>query len=157
VGTTGALTKDNPARVKRDATIIAARLAGQTYAEIAKTVGISKGTISRILTDEETRDVIQTGTRLMVNLTPIVVNNYNKLIKSENEEIQLKATNKVAEIIGIAPSHTPNVLINQVINQVNVTGPKELSVLSDFIHSREPEVIDITPDSISDTLKSEDV
>jgi hypothetical protein len=59
----GTLMKSNPAKIERDATMVAKRLGGKTCKEIADQHGISKSTAWRTLHDDEIRDVIETATK----------------------------------------------------------------------------------------------
>lgn len=148
MGTNGALTKDNPQRAIRDRTIAAERLNGKTYRELQEQFGLSKGTIHNILNDDEIRDVIETGTKRMVSLVPKAVGNYEKLLDSKDEKIQLQASRDCLQTTGIIPSHTQStVMINILNQQVNPAQTEELAQIAAFLqHQWQTDAIDVTPD-----------
>ncbi len=71
-----------------------------------------------------------------------------------------KASNKMLESVGIFPSHTPSVLIQNIFNEGDtVTVSAELSQLGEFLRDRwsgacpdVPDVVDITPGNSGDRV-----
>ena len=113
------LTKDNPARMERDVTIANNRLAGMTYNELAKQHNLSKAHISRILNDDEIKDVLQTGTKQLVSMVPRAIQNYHDFLTSDNEKIKLEASRDIQKTTGIMPTHTVNQFFTSIMNQHN--------------------------------------
>lgn len=114
-----ALAKSNPQRVIRDNLIKEKRLAGETYAKIAKDLDISKGTVQYVLNDEEIKDVLETSTKRLVSLIPLADDNYRKALLSDNEKIRLDASRDLHKTVGIQPSHAVNMFFTNIYNQVN--------------------------------------
>jgi len=122
MGKNGAFTKDNPARHKRDLTIAQQRLQGATYAELAKAHGISKARIHQILSDEEIRDIIETGTRQLISMVPLAIDNYQSFLTDKSDKtIKYKSSKDLLQAVGIQPSHAPATVINQILAVKNMT------------------------------------
>ena len=140
--------KGSPQRAVRDRAIAAERLKGKTYRELSEQFGLSKGALGNILHDDEIRDVIETGTKRMVSLVPKAVGNYEKLLDSADEKIQLQASKDCLQTTGIIPSHTQStVMINILNQQVNPTQTKELAQIAEFLQDQwQSTAIDVTPD-----------
>jgi DNA-binding Xre family transcriptional regulator len=150
MGKDGALTKDNPARIERDRTIAAERLKGKTYRELSEQFGLSKSSLHHILSDDEMRDVIETGTREITGLIPKAVGNYEKLLDSTDEKVRLKASQDVLQTTGIMPSHTQSNIMVNILNKTDIIITKELEQLSKFLQSRLEDVIDIVEEDDPD-------
>ncbi len=117
MGKDGALTKNNPVRIERDRTIVEERLKGKTYRELSEQFGLSKCALHNILTSDEIRDIIETGTQEMIRLVPKAVDNYEKLLDSKDEKIKLQASKETLQTTGIIPSHTPSSVVVNILNQ----------------------------------------
>ena len=129
-GVQGALTKDNPARMQRDESIALGRLTGKTYAELAKHHGISEATVSRVLNDEEVKEVIETGAKLYAGMIPKAISNYESLLDSKDEKIKHSASKDVLTATGIQPSHAQSIVIQNSFNRQSVElTPEVLSLL----------------------------
>jgi DNA-binding Xre family transcriptional regulator len=146
MGKHGALMKDNPLRTERDRTIAVERLKGKTYRELSEQFGLSKSSLHHILSDDEMRDVIETGTREITGLIPKAVGNYEKLLDSEDEKIRLKASQDVLQTTGIMPSHTQSNIMVNILNKTDIIITKEIEQLSRFLQSQLEDVIDIMPE-----------
>jgi len=136
MGKKGALMKDNPIRRERDVTIAAERLRGKTYKELSQDFGISKTQVGRILNDAEIKEVIETTQRGMVNLVPKAIENYQTLLDSDDEKIKLTASKEILQTVGVMPSHTQSVLIQNVFNQTDSDVAQELTELAAFLKDR---------------------
>jgi hypothetical protein len=146
IGKYGALTKSNPARSERDRTIATERLKGRTYGEFAKQFGLSKSTLHNILTADEIRDIIETGTMEIMSLVPKAVDNYQKLLDSKDEKIRLQASKETLQISGVMPSHTVSSVVVNVLNQnTDHAVTEELQQLKAFLEQRCSNVIDVGP------------
>lgn len=140
-GISGALTKDNPARLERDMSIANERLKGKTYSQLAREFGITKSHVGYILKDNEVRDVIETGAKIYAALIPKAVSNYDKLLDSKDEKILHAASKDVLTATGIQPSHTQSIVIQNSFNRNTVELTPEVVQL---MQSRPSEpVIDI--------------
>jgi len=106
--------------IKRDAEIVEARLNGATYDDLARRYEISNSSISRILNKREVKDVLDTALNHLVSFAPIVVRNYRTLLESKDARVRQKATDAMAKILGLTPSHTP-AQINALFVQNNST------------------------------------
>jgi len=138
------LTKDNPARIERDLTIAQQRLKGLTYSMLATQHGLSKTTISAILTDPEIKDILNTGTQEIVKLIPKAVDNYNTILSCDDLSLRLKASKDVLTTVGIAPSNTVNQYFTNIINAGNINiGADVLGIIGRHIDG---EILDISED-----------
>ena len=138
------LTKDNPARTERDLTIAQQRLNGLTYSMLATQHGLSKATISAILTDPEIKDILNTGTQEIVKLIPKAVDNYNTILSCDDLSLRLKASKDVLTTVGIAPSNTVNQYFTNIINAGNINiGADVLGIIGRHIDG---EILDISED-----------
>lgn len=149
MGTVGALTKDNPARMKRDVTIAAKRLEGQSVREIARAMDVSIATVSRALNDEEIKSVIDDTTRHVAKLAPRVFTNL-ELMTSEDmlamdKKLFLEGTRDLSRILQFTPSATPNTLIANVFNdnRTQIIDPDILQALSGYMGAEEIEEAEV--------------
>ena len=114
----------NPAKLERNLTIAQDYLKpGASYAKLAKSYGLTKAAIHYILTDDEIKDVIATGTREMVSLIPKALDNYKGFLESDDAKIKLTASQDVLKNTSITPSHNTN----QMIVNINTGSRPELS------------------------------
>ncbi len=112
-------TNGNPAKIARNHSIAEDRVSGMTYKEIAKKHNLTYGHIGAILRDEQIRKVIKKSTSKIVELTPLAVNKFRKILVDENHSEHYKAVKDCLVITGIAPSHAQNNYITNIL-QVNV-------------------------------------
>ena len=113
------LTRDNPARAERDRTVAEDRLKGMTYAQIAAKHGIVKSTVGEILKDDDIKAILEQGTKELIAFIPKAVDNYNHLLTSDTEKIQLEASRDILKTTGIMPSHTSTQFFTNIYNQTN--------------------------------------
>ena len=144
------LTKDNPARVQRDAAIVERRLEGASYREIADEMGIHNSTVCRILNDSECRDIIKTGTKELLTLVPKAVDNYRTFLSSSDNNYRYKASKDVLETTGIRASRTENPVIQQYFTQVNVSQvpPEVMQFMSNKAQqvTQHADIVTVTPE-----------
>ena len=58
----GGLAKNNPAKAKRDETMALMRANGASYSKIGQEVGLSKGTVCKVLNTKEAKNIIERET-----------------------------------------------------------------------------------------------
>lgn len=109
-------------KAERDLSVVKDKLQGATYRELSKKYGISDSSITYILSKDEIRDVLDTALNHLASFSPIVVKNYRELLNSKSENIRLKATQALAEILGIKPGANPGVINNLYLQQNNIIG-----------------------------------
>ena len=115
------VVKTHASKAVRNAEIVKAHVVeGKTYRELAAAYEISNASVGRILNKAEVRDVLDTALNHLVSFAPVVVRNYRRLLDSKNEGIVLKATEALAKILGVSPTHTPS-NVNIMFNQSNTT------------------------------------
>ena len=105
---------------KRDLAMVQDRLEGATYKELAKRYGIANASVSYILNKTEMKAILQDTLNHLASFAPIVVRNYRLLLNSDKESIRLKATDNLAKILGLTPSHAPSQINNLYIQQNNL-------------------------------------
>jgi len=115
------VVKTHASKAVRNAEIVQAHVVeGKTYRELAAAYEISNASVGRILNKAEVKDVLDTALNHLVSFAPLVVRNYRMLLNSENAGIRLKATEALAKILGVSPTHTPS-NVNIMFNQSNTT------------------------------------
>lgn len=145
-------SKNNPIKVQRNISVAQSKLAGKSYREIAKIHGIDPGTVSRILQNADIKDIIETGTKQIVAMVPKAIDNYREFLVDEDKKIKLSATQDVAKMTGLSPSHTQNVIIsNSFNNNQQVLSPEVLELLR---LAGEP-VVDIDLEFDAETVEKE--
>lgn len=107
---------------ERNLNIAKDRMQGATFRELSKKYGISDASVSYVLSKDEIRDVLDTALNHLASFSPIVVKNYRELLNSKSENIRLKATQALAEILGIKPGANPSVINNLYLQQNNIIG-----------------------------------
>lgn len=112
-------TNGNPAKIERNLTIAAERLAGKTYSELAAKFDISKTHVHAILNDDEIRDVIETGTKQLISLVPKAVDNYRTFLTDKDNPDHYKASKDCLQATGIMASHASSTIINNLFYQDN--------------------------------------
>ena len=115
-----------PNTFKRDMSIAKDHIEkGMVYKDLAAKYGVSTATISYILNRDEVRDVVNTALTHLASFSPIVVRNYEQLLNSKSESIRWKATEGLAKLIGLYPSHTPSQINMLYVQQGNISGISE--------------------------------
>lgn len=124
------------ARLNRNRTMAEDRLAGMTYAELGKKYGLAKSAVYYALSNEEIKNIIETGTRHAVSLVPKAISKIERLIDSEDEKVALQASKEICNISSIAPSHSQNVFIQNIHNSQDIHITAELSDMQAYLSSR---------------------
>ncbi len=127
---------------------------GRNKAEIAREVGLSRSQVSRYSQREDVREELESLWVRLFEVAPDAVTNLQTLVKGMNKiprrdtkarELAYKASLKVLEGIGILPSQSPSVLVQNIVNnQMNVVDARSLEILSRYLaeDSIEAEVVD---------------
>ena len=110
-----------PAMTQRNQAIAQRVLEGKTYRQIAKEFGIHNSTVCHILKKEECREIVDTGTRLMVAMVPKAVDNYRAFLHDEDKTVRYKATKDVADFVWKDRAPTVQPIINQYIQQAQIS------------------------------------
>ena len=140
------LTKDNPGRTARDVTIAQERMVGATYKELADRYSLSKTHIGRILNDEDIKEVIQEGSRRIVELVPLAVDTYREVLQGDDTKLKLSAGKDILQNNRIFASHTDNQYIFNIFNQTNNTLSPEVLQLLSTRQASEADILDIDPE-----------
>lgn len=159
-----------------DIKIAAERANGETMQKIANKNGCDVSTISRKLQKPEIKALVErvqsqvveeTAQTVADNLIHLIRNYKSQSCESKASEIEkahgFKATERIAEAIGILPSHTPSIIINR-LNQQNVSisadvldilaGKREAIQLPDLgLDSHDAQIIDDDSDSKCNDIK----
>jgi len=117
---------------------IVKRLAtGEPQTAVAHSWGISQAAVSGFANREDIRELIKTeALSLVQNCLPHAVDNIKFLVESMREttdpkerELGYKATVKLLEIAGIAPSGQPSVVINTFIDNRTEVSPAVVALI----------------------------
>lgn len=135
----------SPAKIERNRTIALDRIKGATYAQLSEKYGLAKSSLHSILSDDEIKEVIDSGVRHAVSLVPKAMGKIEKLMDSDDEKIALQASKEICNITSIAPSHAQNVFIQNIHNSQDIHITAELSDMQAYLASRWSKTVDITP------------
>ena len=114
------LKQGTPERLTRDITIAQQRSAGQTPEQIAKNVGLSKRSVYRVLEQDGSKKILDKVYQRYILAAPGIAKRFIKLCYSDDEAIASRNISKFHDMIGMMPSHTQSVFIQQIFNtQVN--------------------------------------
>ena len=134
---------------KRNKDIAVDHLSGATYKDLCAKYDVSNASISRILNSREVQDVLNTALNHLASFAPLVVRNYRLLLDSDKPSIRFKATQALAEILGMRPSHAPaqvSIQFNQTNNTVISDQMREIitgiSGNTDFVDAEFEAIID---------------
>jgi transcriptional regulator with XRE-family HTH domain len=128
------LPADNPARIKRDQTILSMAAAGSPQRQIARQTGLSPGHISCLLSDEDAKAKLDSLVKMHIAAsdkihTQLINMAKGKQVDDQGAQIthpetdkpiflspsdQLKAIQEHDKIIGVAGAHTSNVYIGRL-------------------------------------------
>jgi len=92
------------------------RIQGKTFREITKETGMSLGTISYKLDNEQAKQAIQNAVEHHIQRLPIVQARHDDLLLSDDETIALNAIKLSYQITGVMPSHANNQYITNIYN-----------------------------------------
>jgi hypothetical protein len=118
------------------------RIEGKTFREIKQLTGMSLGTITNKLKDEDAKKIIQDSVKHHIEMLPLTLLRHDDLLLSDDETIALNAVKLSYQITGVMPTHASNqYLINiyndhrqQVINPIIsglLAGNKQLPGIHD--------------------------
>jgi predicted transcriptional regulator len=130
----------------KDQDIVLLASTGCSQEEIAATMGVSQSTVSRRLQSEELKALIEkVQFELMEETATVAKDNLVHAIKSyktSKEDPQLrehgfKATQRVLESMGILPTHTQSVFIQQIFNDNRTQIAPVIRQVLDAINTRD--------------------
>ena len=106
------------------------RAQGKTWRDIVAETGIPLRTVARRLQDSQAKEMLDQATRHHILTLPVALARHDELMASEDEGIALKAIESKYKIIGIAPTHTQSVFIQNLYVAKNILlQPQILSAL----------------------------
>lgn len=108
-------------KLQRNADLVKDHISGATYEEMRAKYDVSNASISRILSKVEVQDLINTALNHLATFAPLIVRNYRTLLNSDSEKIKLAATQALAEILGVRPTHNQSQITLQFNTQHNTT------------------------------------
>jgi hypothetical protein len=139
------IKKSNPARSKRDQTIVGLRAQGKTTNEIAKTVGVTQGRISQILSDEDIKKELDNVHRMYASKAQEISTNFlDHCMDKEDKTLSLNAIKEYHKVMGISPSNVQTTFISNIYQQNNVIPQESLSMLKEFFGT-DQNLIDLLP------------
>lgn len=125
--------------------MIAQAISGMPQREIAAHHGVTQQAVSKILSDNEIRTIIDRERRDMVSYAAEAKETLiQKMRTAKEEKLQVDCAKTVLQSTGILPSHTPPQLVQNVFNQVNIVAGGDHDSLKDFMAWRSSQgVVDI--------------
>jgi hypothetical protein len=131
------------------AVIEAASVPGRSQTEIAQIAGVSQQAVSKTLSKPDIKGMIegvQTGfitanaRRAAGNITQIIHST-----RAEDKELRLKYSAEVARGIGILPTQTQSVFVQNIFNHLDVHISAEVNQLQSFLQSQLSDIVDVEP------------
>ena len=148
-------TSNNPAKMQRNAAIAQDRLAlGATYRELAEMYELTSGQISRILNDDEIKDVIEVGTRQIISRVPLAISRYEDILNDPKHSDHYKSIKDCLTTTGIFPSHTANVTINNILNVSSGPSVEQIDRIQELLQDRQ--TIDVQCTEVSSSPDGDD-
>jgi len=140
------LPADNPARIHRDASIGIMNAEGMSQTKIADKVGIDQAQVSRILSEERQKEIIDQAVNIRIAAIKGASRRLVKHVYSKDAKISLAAIGLIDKSTGISGAHTPPIYIDKLYQQNN-TQVLSADVLG-LLEGHGSRVIDIeVPDS----------
>lgn len=122
----------NPITAERNRSIAQDRIAGYSYKKLCEKYDLSLGGMNYVLTDNEVKDVVESGVRAQVSMIPLanqVIR--DRLIDKDEPKLQFEAAKEVNKNTCFPSSHTQSPVIINVFNQHN-TIVNDVKVLQAF-------------------------
>ena len=143
------LSKGNPKRIERKATIRDLRLTGKSMSEIAGALHIAKSTVWKDLQDADVKQAIEDTVKYLSTFSPLVYEGHVELLASEVPEVRQKAIELWYKLMSMLGAQQSIYIQNMYASQTNIVLPAHLQQL---LAQGPGEVIDVTP--YKDTSKS---
>ncbi len=115
---------------------------GRNKAEIAREVGLSRSQVSRFSKRDDIRGELENLWTRLLDVAPDAVTNIQTLVSGmkklprkdvKGRELAYKASLKVLEGVGVLPSQSPTVLVQNIVNnQTNVIDARTQQILSRY-------------------------
>ena len=99
---------------KRNLSIAKMRAEGKSQKDIAKVMGISQPAVSYALQDPEIKELLTNVNKYLTSYATAIEPELIRLCFDEDKSIRLRAIGDYNKIIGITPSHTPSIFINNL-------------------------------------------
>jgi hypothetical protein len=119
------------AKKKRDEAITCDFISGLTYKELEKKYKLSNATISRTLSSEQAKRIIEASYKQRAALLPLALLKEAELMQSDNPLVVRKMVHKLIDDMGIGRAHTPSQIVFNILNQQNNYASPELLKLLD--------------------------
>jgi len=114
----------------RDTRIAEMYLQGMSQYEIGQAIGIDRSQVSRVLSNEHAREIVQSSVRAMAAHAREVGLRLIELTRDKDKAVRQKAISEYNKVIGIAGAHASTVIQNIYIDQrVQLLQPQILSAL----------------------------
>jgi hypothetical protein len=140
----------------QDMAICEQRAAGQTLEQIATSNGLGHRSVAyRKLSRPELKEIVESIQEDFVSKSvPEAAENIVyaiKAYKDKDSDTQLrehgfKASQRALEMVGILPSHTPSLYVQQIFNHTDVHTSVEVNQLQSFLSSQMSQIIDVEPE-----------
>ena len=101
----------------RDTRIAEMYLQGMSQYEIGQAIGIDRSQVSRVLSNEHAREIVQSSVRAMATHAREVGLRLIELTRDDDKQVRLKAIAEYDKVIGIAGAHASTVIQNIYIDQ----------------------------------------
>lgn len=128
--------------------IIEKKIQGASQRAIAKDLGVHQSTISRALADDQCKELLDQAQRRYVAALPQVAERFLALCLDEDKSISTANLKELHKIVGIAPSHTQSVFIQQIYNDNRQMLSEETSAILERLAG--PAAIDAEYEALED-------
>ena len=140
----------NPAKITRNHHIAELSLQGLTSEQIAERpeINIRGSLVRKVLRDDQCQEILDHVMRVNIAHAKGINKKFLRHCYSDDAKISLDAIKQYQKNIGITPSHTQSIHIQNIFNQVNI-GPLTPAALDymEYLKDRDnDDVVDVMPE-----------
>jgi DNA-binding transcriptional regulator LsrR (DeoR family) len=131
-------------KLQRDVAISQLHLSGKSQKEIAAEIGISNATVSRVLSKEHIKELVNKAVEAMILRAPEVVKRLFEHIQEDNASVSMKAISEYNKVIGISQPHASLVIQNMYVDA------RRQTLSAEMVQVLSPGLKQLTDDDILD-------
>ena len=117
---------------------------GKSCKEISNEVHLEKSTIAKKLKDVDAKKILESFQKYYLTYAQDVKRGFMELVLSKDPAVRQKAISEYHSILGISPSHTPSIFINNLYqnNRQQIVAPEVTKLLGKHLKDN---IMDVTP------------